>query len=179
MLVVTRMLSARIGDRYGRSAVIVPGLSLALVAQLVFAFAWGGEALYLGVSLYAMGIGLAQPGLGAFVIDRLTPERRGIGMAPSPKVWTSGWGWVGSSWVVSRPMPDSPQCICVAAAVWLLLWLFLCGAHGRQKPRPKGIRANFPSVAATNRVLNSIPSVRSRVDSDSSDSSAASPLRSV
>ena len=48
---------------------------------MVFAFAVNGAVLYLGVSLYGLGIGLAQPGLSAFVIDRLTPDRRGLGMS--------------------------------------------------------------------------------------------------
>jgi MFS family permease len=80
-LLSTRLLSARVGDRYGRAAVIIPGLSAATVAMLVFAFAPNGATLYLGVSLYGLGIGLAQPGLSAFVIDHLAPERRGLGMS--------------------------------------------------------------------------------------------------
>src|SRR5262245_14673299 len=80
-LLSTRLLSARVGDRYGRAAVIVPGLSAATLALLVFAFAPNGATLYLGVSLYGLGIGLAQPGLSAFVIDHLAPERRGLGMS--------------------------------------------------------------------------------------------------
>ena len=95
MLVLTRMLSARLGDRYGRTAVIVPGLILALIAQLVFAFAWGVHALYVGVGVYAMGIGLAQPGLGALMIDRLTPERRGLGMATFAQGLDLGMGLGG------------------------------------------------------------------------------------
>lgn len=95
VLVITRTLSARLGDRYGRAAVIVPGLSSALVSQLLFACAGSGEQLYLAVSLYATGIGLAQPGLNAFVIDRLTPERRGIGMATFAQGLDLGMGLGG------------------------------------------------------------------------------------
>src|SRR5215510_8238967 len=80
-LLSTRVLSARVGDRYGRAMVIVPGLSAAWLALVVFALAPNGAVLYLGVSLYGLGIGLAQPGLSAFVIDRLTPDRRGLGMS--------------------------------------------------------------------------------------------------
>src|SRR5262249_9688335 len=48
-LLSPRLLSARVGDRRGRAAVIVPGLSAAMLALLVFAFAANGAALYLGV----------------------------------------------------------------------------------------------------------------------------------
>lgn len=80
-LMSTRVTGARISDRHGRAAVIIPGLGSVMVAFLVFAFASGPTALYVGVSLYGLGVGLAQPGLSAFTIDRLAPERRGLGMS--------------------------------------------------------------------------------------------------
>ena len=130
VLVVTRMLSARLGDRYGRSAVIVPGLSLALMAQLVFAFAWGGEALYLGVSLYAMGIGLAQPGLGAFVIDRLTPERRGIGMATFAQGLDLGMGLGGVLMgSIATHAGFTPMYLCGSGCLAVALVIFVWGSR--------------------------------------------------
>jgi MFS family permease len=80
-LVSTRVTGARISDRYGRAAVVIPGLGSVIAAFLVFASATSPISLYLGVSLYGLGIGLAQPGLNAFTIDRLTPSRRGLGMS--------------------------------------------------------------------------------------------------
>ena len=130
VLVVTRMLSARLGDRYGRSTVIVPGLSLAFVAQLVFAFAWAGEALYLGVSLYAMGIGLAQPGLGAFVIDRLTPERRGIGMATFAQGLDLGMGLGGVLMgSIATHAGFTPMYLCGSGCLAVGLIIFVWGSR--------------------------------------------------
>lgn len=80
-LLSTRFFAARVGDQHGRAAVILPGLASALLGLLVLAFAPITQLLYLGVGLYGLGFGLAQPGLSAFTIDRLTPERRGIGMS--------------------------------------------------------------------------------------------------
>lgn len=80
-LISTRVTGARMSDLYGRAAVIIPGLASVIAAFLVFAFAFTPTLLYVGVSLYGLGIGLAQPGLSAFMIDRLAPERRGLGMS--------------------------------------------------------------------------------------------------
>jgi MFS family permease len=80
-LLSTRFFAARVGDQHGRAAVILPGLASALLGLLVLGFTPSAQLLYLGVSLYGLGFGLAQPGLSAFTIDRLTPERRGVGMS--------------------------------------------------------------------------------------------------
>lgn len=80
-LISTRVIGARIGDRYGRAAVIIPGFGCVIIAFLVLAAACTPLLLYVGVSFYGLGIGLAQPGLSAFTIDRLAPERRGLGMS--------------------------------------------------------------------------------------------------
>lgn len=125
VVVVTRMLSARLGDRYGRTAVIVPGLGLALVAQLVFAFAWSGQALYIAVSFYAAGIGLAQPGLGALVIDRLSQERRGIGMATFAQGLDLGMGLGGVLMGgIATQAGFTPMYLCGSACLGVALVVF-------------------------------------------------------
>ena len=94
-LLSTRFLSARASDRYGRATVIIPGLGAAILALLVLALAPSAPFLYLGVILYGLGFGLAQPGLSAFMIDRLSPERRGIGMSTFSQGIDLGMGFGG------------------------------------------------------------------------------------
>ena len=94
-LLSTRFFGARLGDQYGRAAVIVPGLTATLLGLLVLALAPTAQMLYLGVSLYGLGFGLAQPGLSAFTIDRLTPERRGVGMGTFSQGLELGMGLGG------------------------------------------------------------------------------------
>lgn len=133
MLVVTRMFSARLGDRYGRPAVIVPGLGLALVAQLIFAFAWSGQALYIAVSFYAAGIGLAQPGLGAFVIDRLTQERRGIGMATFAQGLDLGMGLGGVLMgSIATHAGFTPMYLCGSGCLIAALVVFMWGLRSSE-----------------------------------------------
>ena len=78
---VPDFFAARISDQHGRAAVIIPGLAAVLLGLLVLALVPNANLLYAGVSLYGLGFGLAQPGLSAFTIDRLAPERRGVGMS--------------------------------------------------------------------------------------------------
>ena len=133
VLVATRMLSARLGDRYGRAAVIVPGFVLALIAQLVFAFAWDVQALYVGVSVYAMGIGLAQPGLGALMIDRLTPERRGLGMATFAQGLDLGMGLGGVLMgSIASQAGFTPMYVCGSGCLAVGLVIFLFGSQRSQ-----------------------------------------------
>jgi MFS family permease len=127
VLIGTRVLSARVGDRYGRAAVIVPGLCAAWLALIVLAFAQSGYALYVGVSLYGLGVGLAQPGLGAFVIDRLAPERRGLGMGTFAQGLDLGMGLGGvlmGSIATSAGFTAMYLCGsgCIAAGLGIFLW---------------------------------------------------------
>jgi len=127
-LLSTRVLSARVGDRYGRAAVIVPGLSAAILALLVFAFAPNGAALYLGVSLYGLGIGLAQPGLSAFVIDHLTPERRGLGMSTFGQGTDLGMGLGGVLMGrIATQVGFTPMYLCGSGCIGVALAIFLWG----------------------------------------------------
>lgn len=129
-LLSTRLLSARLGDRYGRAAVIVPGLSAALLALVVFAFAPNGQALYLGVSLYGLGFGLAQPGLAAFAIDRLAPERRGLGMGTFAQGLDLGMGLGGVMMGhIATQVGFTPMYLCGSGCVGLALAIFLWGNH--------------------------------------------------
>jgi MFS family permease len=95
VLLGSRFTSAQVSDRYGRTAVILPGLLAALVGLLILGFAPNASTLYLGVSFYGLGFGLAQPGLSAYTIDRLTPERRGVGMSTFSQGLELGMGLGG------------------------------------------------------------------------------------
>ena len=133
-LLSTRVLSARVGDRYGRAAVIVPGLGAALFALVVFAFAPNGAVLYLGVSLYGLGIGLAQPGLSAFVIDRLTPDRRGLGMSTFGQGIDLGMGLGGVLMGhIATQVGFTLMYLCGSGCIGVGLVVFLWGNRAAQR----------------------------------------------
>jgi MFS family permease len=133
-LLSTRVLSARVGDRYGRAAVIIPGLSAAILALLVFAFAPNGAALFLGVGLYGLGTGLVQPGLNAFVIDHLTPERRGLGMSTFGQGTDLGMGLGGVLMGrIATQVGFTPMYLCGSGCVGVALAIFLWGNRAARR----------------------------------------------
>jgi MFS family permease len=135
-LISTRVTGARISDRYGRAAVIVPGLGSVIVAFLVFACASGPMALYIGVSFYGLGIGLAQPGLSAFTIDRLAPERRGLGMSTFGQGLDLGMGVGGMLMgAIAAHSGFSLMYLCGSGCSGLGLGIFLWGNHSVAKIR--------------------------------------------
>jgi MFS family permease len=134
VILSTRALGARVGDRYGRDAVIVPGLGAALLALLVFAFAPNSTALYLGVSLYGLGTGLAQPGLSAFVIDRLAPERRGLGMSTFGQGIDLGMGLGGMIMGhIATQLGVTSMYLCGSGCIALALAIFLWGNRSARR----------------------------------------------
>lgn len=129
-LLSTRFLSARVSDQYGRAAVIIPGLGSALLALLVLAGAPSIPFLYLGVILYGLGFGLAQPGLSAFMIDRLSPERRGLGMSTFGQGTDLGMGLGGILMgTLATHIGFSAMYLCGSGCITSALVIFLAGNH--------------------------------------------------
>jgi MFS family permease len=76
-MVVARVGSGYISDRYGRQVVILPGLLLAVLGPALLALGLGGVSFFLAGALFGLGFGTAQPALMALAVDRAPPERRG------------------------------------------------------------------------------------------------------
>lgn len=127
-LIGTRLVGARLSDRRGRAAVIIPGLGCVMAGFCVFAFATTPALLYLGVSLYGLGIGLAQPGLSAFTIDRLAAERRGLGMSTFGQGLDLGMGVGGMAMgTIATHFGYSFMYLCGSGCAGLGLVIFLWG----------------------------------------------------
>jgi len=135
-LISTRVVGARISDRHGRAAVIVPGFGCVLIAFLIFAAAFRPLVLYVGVSFYGLGIGLAQPGLSAFTIDRLTPTRRGLGMSTFGQGLDLGMGVGGIMMgAIATHLGFSPMYLCGSGCAALGLAIFLWGNRAKIQAR--------------------------------------------
>jgi MFS family permease len=135
-LISTRVTGARVSDRSGRAAVIVPGLGCVMTAFMVFAFASGPAALYVGVSCYGLGVGLTQPGLSAFTMDRLEPDRRGLGMSTFGQGLDLGMG-LGSLLMgaIASQAGFSLMYLCGSGCAGLGLGIFLWGNRTKAKTR--------------------------------------------
>jgi MFS family permease len=77
-LLVGRTFTGRFADRYGRSAVILPGIILTTISLLMLPFTNGLFYFSISATLFGFGFGIAQPATMALLIDRVQPERRGL-----------------------------------------------------------------------------------------------------
>ncbi len=129
-LISTRLVGARLSDQRGRAAVIIPGLSCVMAGFFVFALTTTPPLLYVGVALYGLGVGLAQPGLSALTIDRLAPERRGLGMSTFGQGLDLGMGVGGVAMgAIATHFGYSLMYLCGCGCAGLGLAIFLWGNH--------------------------------------------------
>jgi MFS family permease len=80
-LIVVRLFSGRLADRYGRAAAIVPGLLMVSAALFMMIAVHGYALLVLSALLFAAGFGFVYPALLAMTIDRVGATSRGTAMA--------------------------------------------------------------------------------------------------
>jgi len=136
-LLSTRFAGAQVGDRYGRAAVVIPGLLAALLGLLVLGFAPNTQALYVGVSFYGLGFGLAQPGLSAYTIDRLAPERRGVGMSTFSQGLELGMGLGGIVMgYIATHAGFTTMYLCGSVCVATALAIFVLGNRAASQGQP-------------------------------------------
>ena len=77
-LLVSRIFLGRMADRFGRPAVIFPGLILMALALGMLPFSYSFSFFVVSASLFGLGFGAAQPATMALLIDRIRAEKRGI-----------------------------------------------------------------------------------------------------
>lgn len=80
-MVLTRITTGRIADRYGISKVIVAGMVLIAVALQILSFAASLSIFLISAVIYGFGYGAVQPALNALVISLAPVERRGAANA--------------------------------------------------------------------------------------------------
>ena len=81
VVVVSRPFAGRLSDRFGRAAVIVPGMVCLTVAMTTLAFSLSLFGLLIAAALQGLGFGGVQPSIMALVVDRSPPHERGAALA--------------------------------------------------------------------------------------------------
>jgi MFS family permease len=76
-VIVSRPLAGKWSDRFGRTAVIVPGMVLLAAAMAILAYSTSMTWLLSAATLQGIGFGGAQPALMALGVDRSTEHDRG------------------------------------------------------------------------------------------------------
>lgn len=89
-LVPARWMGGTLADRWGRSAIVLPGLALAAVGMLLLGLIPHPLAVYLAALIFGAGFGLGHTGLTILTVDRAAPEERGAAMATFALAWDAG-----------------------------------------------------------------------------------------
>lgn len=78
--IVSRVSTARLADRFGRFAVILPSLSVMVVGLVLLAFAESAASLGVVAVFFGLGWGALMPAILALAIDRAESDERGAAM---------------------------------------------------------------------------------------------------
>ena len=76
-ILVVRLVSGRLADRFGRAAVAFPGLVSGAIGMFLLALIAEPPAAFVGVALFGAGHALIFPALMALTVDRVPDEERG------------------------------------------------------------------------------------------------------
>ena len=146
VLILARGFTGQLSDRYGRAAVIVPGLVLATAALWLLATATVLPTFLAVAVLYGLAFAAVQPALMALVVDRAAPSRRGAAMGTFSAAMDLGIG-LGSLLWGEVAYTAGFQVVYLASGGFavLALLVFLVGARGQgvfaRPTAPQGGRA--------------------------------------
>jgi MFS family permease len=74
---IMRLFVGRVADRFGRAAVIIPGIFIVVAALVVLSIRPSTPLLVAGALLFGIGWSALYPGLLSLTIDRVAPWERG------------------------------------------------------------------------------------------------------
>ena len=77
VVIVLRVIGARVPDRYGSGRVGAVALALSATGLIVIGIAPGTAGLLLGTAIFASGIAFTMPALLSLAVSRVPPEERG------------------------------------------------------------------------------------------------------
>lgn len=92
VVVVLRPLSGRLSDRFGRSAVIIPGMLFLTISMVVLAYSTSMSGLLWTAVLQGIGFGAVHPSIMAWIVDRSTVHDRGPALATLMMAFDIGVG---------------------------------------------------------------------------------------
>lgn len=81
VVVVSRPLAGRLSDRFGRAAVIIPGMASLAAAMVTLAYITSTSGMLVAAVLKGIGFGVVQPAIMALAVDRSAPHERGLALA--------------------------------------------------------------------------------------------------
>lgn len=128
VLLVARSFTGMLSDRFGRAAVIAPGLGLAVAALLLLSTATALPAFIVVAVLYGLAFAAVQPAMMALVVDRVAPQRRGAAMGTFSTAMDLGIGAGSMVWgVVAQAAGYQAMYLAAGGVALLALAVFLFG----------------------------------------------------
>jgi MFS family permease len=80
-ILLVRPISGKIFDKKGHIAVLIPGALLVLAGLLILSYTTTMNVLMISAAFYGLGYGILQPSIQAWIINLVTPEKRGMANA--------------------------------------------------------------------------------------------------
>jgi len=132
VMILLRATTGKLSDRYGRTAILVPGMTFTAVSMVVLALSSSLIMLLIAALLFGMGMAWVQPTIQALVIDRLGAKGAGSAMATIQSALDLGY-IVGSVvlGLILQFTTFTTIFIGVGAAVLLGLVVYFLGVYGR------------------------------------------------
>jgi len=104
VILVTRPMSGRLGDRFGYRRVLLP--SLILISLGLWSLVFGGSRFWLLLSalIFGAGFGTAYPVFVGYVMRHVRPERRGAAFGAILACFDTGIGTgsISMGWIIGR-----------------------------------------------------------------------------
>ena len=119
-VVLSRPFAGRLSDRFGRPAVIIPGMLLLTTAMTVLAFSTAQFGMLSAAILQGFGFGGVQPALMAQVVDQSTDHDRGPALATLMGAFDVGVGLSSIGLGLVLEATDFTTTFLCAAAIGLL-----------------------------------------------------------
>ena len=139
VILVTRPLSGRLGDRFGYRRVFLP--CLVLIAVGLSCLVFGGSRFWLVTSaaFFGAGFGTAYPVFAGYVMRHVGPERRGAAFGAILACFDTGIGTgsTGMGWIVEHYGFAAAFGTAAALSVFALPYFLLAD---RLLPRPAAAR---------------------------------------
>ncbi|MEW6297833.1 MAG: MFS transporter [Thermodesulfobacteriota bacterium] len=92
VVIATRPLAGRWSDRFGRSAIIIPGMFMLAISMIILAHSTSMAGLVWTAILQGLGFGGVHPSIMALVVDRSTIHDRGPALATLMAAFDIGVG---------------------------------------------------------------------------------------
>jgi MFS family permease len=135
VMLVTRPLSAKLGDRFGYKRVLIPSLLLGAAGLAVLPFGPTRGSLMFSAMLFGLGFGSAYPVFTAYVMQRVHPRRRGAAYGAMIAAFDTGIGTGSTSlgWIIQRLGYQSAWAIAAAISVLAVPYFLVADRRWRQR----------------------------------------------